>query len=220
MQVENAQGVVKHELEMPPTRIFESSSSASTNYPGPSFLGMISSPQGQIEKPGKEISIVGRRYAESSDPRTGNSQSIEADLESDESFYRHIDEILGAHGDSFDHFSQALYEDIRSIQRKVVEFARKSLEATWDLPPSYDHSLGSTSGSHILSTQPRANTSSDILDRHGISVTIPYKSSKAEKSERGLTLLELREKNQILIEDTLGYFHYVPSSIGESWEVS
>lgn len=220
MQVENAQGVVKHELEMPPTRFFESSSSTSTNYSDRSFLAMISGPQGQIDKPGKETFNVGRRYAESSGPRTGNSQSIEDGLEIDESFYRHIDEILGTHGGSFDHFSQDLYEDIRSIQRKVVELARKCLEATEDLPPSYDHSLGSTSGSHILRTQPRVNTSSDIADRHGISVTIPYQSSKSEKSERGLTLLELREKNQILIEDTLGYFHYVPSSIGESWEVS
>lgn len=218
MQIQNAQGVIKHELEMPPIRTLESVTSIQTSYLGRSFPGMISDLHGGIGHTDGTF-VVRRGFAEGSTPRIGNSQSAEDDLESDESFNRHIDETLGAHGASFDRSSQALYEDIRSMQRKIVEFARESLEATEDLPPSYDHSHGTQSGSHMLGTQPQINTSSDLADRHGVSVTIPYKSSRSEKLERGLTLLKLREKKQVLIEDTLGYFHYVPSSIGETWEV-
>lgn len=147
----------------------------------------------------------------SSTIETPIEQAAEYSLEAEEAFGRGIDEDLyDLPGPNY-RSTDSIYEDVRSLQRKISDFTKECLAMTEALLPENNLPKSRTSPSvrtTSLHTEDEAATS------------VPYRSPRSDNKIPGLDLLTLREKNQILLEDTFGSIHYVPLLVAASWEVS
>ncbi|KAK0110480.1 hypothetical protein ONS96_002089 [Cadophora gregata f. sp. sojae] len=171
IQVENAQGVIKHNVEMAPTRLLELGATNAVAYPGRTLQDVPSESQVEMDGLEDDAFIVPRSDAGPSASRR-DTRVAEDNLDSQESFDCQIDEALQSPPGSTSCSPQALYEDIRSLQRRIIEFASQTLETADDLPPSYDLPTAGNSDGRISGL--RENTNSNVVDRQGLSIMIPY----------------------------------------------
>lgn len=231
IQLENARGVVQHSSELPARNLLESS------LPGSNEGGRVTQerePTSLLRCPDEvdnDTLIINNSDIEGPTSRSGSSHRSVPHREDhaaaeDRELDRGIDDDLGGDlsGES-GRTARALYDDIRALQRSILRFANESLEsanshARDSMADREDTSVMPSHPMQRTSVSRREHDSSSSTDRQSLSIIKPYQSLRASGSIRGLNLLELRDKSQILLEDTTGDFHYIPISVASTWQVS
>ncbi|KAH7360417.1 hypothetical protein BKA65DRAFT_547136 [Rhexocercosporidium sp. MPI-PUGE-AT-0058] len=198
---------------MPPARLMERSSSSSSNYPGQAL------PEVPIETRTNPDDLDQEDFLSDGCPVAFTEQRHESDdeLESEETFDHQIHEDMQEQPNSSNRSPQALYEDIRSLQRKIIELASETLASTEEEAPMHENSA--SGASHLSRLVVDGQDLAQAARNRGLNRTTPYRSLGSNTTTTGLNLVELRASNQLLLEDTLGNIHYLPLSVGARWQV-
>lgn len=224
IQFENARGVVQHNSQVPAAALLVAEPQTSTAHqsqlnsadiPSSALLGSAD----DLESDGSLIGSNDIDLSHFQSVPLRNTQRSQGNPDQDDDLNQQLDIDLGGDINSEDDRSaRALYDDIKSLQRSILRLANESLESAASAATTASRDRGHRSTSHSGDDE---NEPSNVPGREGNqSVWKPYQSPMSDKPTRGLNLTELRQRNQILIEDTCGEFHYISISVASTWEVS
>ncbi|KAH6720132.1 hypothetical protein BKA61DRAFT_569811 [Leptodontidium sp. MPI-SDFR-AT-0119] len=197
---------------MSPAQLLQGIPSSSSNYPGRALSEVHIDTRPNLEELEEEDFLVDGGVVAFTEQR----QEAGDELESEETFHQHIDEDLQGRPGSSSRSSQALYEDSRSLQRKIIEFASETLASPEEMASTHND----------FADGPARFSRLDLDEEHpvqaprdrGLNRIMPYRSLRSATPTTGLNLIELRTNNQVLVEDTLGNIHYVSLSVDASWQ--